>query len=116
MIEFLWGDFIQRIPGIILIQITIYMFLAVFGGAGLIYDKALGPFLNRNEQRIDDGIELIKSKASYYFGLAAKQVIDYAKQQFFALLLRGNSAPPPVEVKKVNSGNYENISEEEKTG
>ena len=93
------------------------MFLAVFGGAGLIYDKALGPFLTRNEQRIDDGIELIKSKASYYFGLAAKQVMDYARQQFLALLFRSNSAPaPPAEVKKVNSGNDGNIGEEVKNG
>lgn len=116
MIEFLWGDFIQRIPGIIVIQISIYMFLAVFGGAGLIYDKALGPFLSKNEQRIDDGIELIKAKASYYFGLAAKQVMDYAKQQFLTLLFRSNSAPAPAPATKAESGNEGNVSEEVKMG
>lgn len=72
------------------------MILAVFGGAGLLYDKYLSPFLTKNEQKIDDGIELIKAKLSYYFSLLAKHLVDFAKTQFIALLFhRSQQAPPP---------------------
>jgi len=96
MIEFLFWEMLQKIPGILLIRICLYMTLAVFGGAGILYDKYLNPFLTKYEQKIDDGIELIKAKASYYFGVAVMHVVDFAKTQFFAFLAhRSQPAPPP---------------------
>jgi hypothetical protein len=115
MVEFLWWDFFQKIPGILIVRICIYMFLAVFGGAGIVYDRALGPFLTKNEQRIDEGIEMVKAKASYYFGLAAKQAVEYGKQQFFALMMRRSAAPEPQVSASSSSPSSPPESDREKT-
>lgn len=72
----------MKIPYIVYIRIFFYLFLVVFGGAGLLYDKFLTPFLTKNEQNIDDGIEYFKNKASLIFGKIASYLTSFILKQF----------------------------------
>ena len=105
MIEFLTWDFLVKIPMITEIRIVIYLGLAVFGGAGLLYDKVLNPFLTKNEQKIDDVIELLKARISYALTTITGYISALVIKQFTAFI-RGLTAPqakvvePKIEERK----------------
>jgi hypothetical protein len=96
MVEFLLWDFLQKIPLLSLIRIILYLILSVFGGAGLLYDKIVNPFLNKNEQKIDDGVELIKIKISMMFGNITSAIAAFAMKQFNEFIIK-SLAKPSVE-------------------
>ena len=93
MIEFLAWDLLMKIPLITFIRTLTYLILAVFGGAGQLYDRFLGPFLTKNEQKIDDGIEWTKGKVSYVFGTAASAISSFVLKQVNDFIFRSVTAP-----------------------
>lgn len=82
------------------------MGLAVFGGAGFLYDKVINPFLTTNEQRIDDLILLIKSRITFVVSTIfsyLKSFIIKQVREFILGSITGPRAQVPPEEKKAEA-------------
>lgn len=95
------------------------MGLACFGCAGLLYDKFLDPFLKKNEQKIDEWIDYLKAKLTYYLGTAINFLTSFIMNQAWNFILRTPSQPRAEEAKQVEVKKEEvkvepNMSEEKK--
>ncbi|CAG9311687.1 unnamed protein product [Blepharisma stoltei] len=82
LFEYLFESLLLKIPAFYIGRFALFVFLSVFGGAGLIYDSCLGPFLETYQESIDKGIAFIFDLGSTSFRKVLGSIRDLLLHQF----------------------------------